>query len=250
MKIVPISAKLVHQTPDPDLVTEEMGRICYQSEHKYVDCDACGGSGKFTGMFGHSLPTPCKKCRGTGHDPRTARDLIAKILANGHESVLEHVSLGVKVVNDRGYTHEQVRHRTGIAFSQESTRYCDYAGDRFGGDITLIFPQNMLATLHDVEKAERAREIWTRVMTVIEEGYHELRDLGVAAQDASGVLPQNLKSEIGITADCREWRHVMRLRSSPRAHPMMREAMSKVLPLLLAWFPQPFEEFRSAEVLP
>ena len=64
---------------------------------------------------------------------------VRNIIARGHESVLEHAGFTVKFVCDRGVSHELVRHRI-ASFSQESTRYINYANGRFGSEITVIKP--------------------------------------------------------------------------------------------------------------
>ena len=69
----------------------------------------------------------------------TADDFVRRLIERGHESVLEHVSITVKFVVDRGVSHEIVRHRM-ASYSQESTRYCNYSNDRFGNEITVIEP--------------------------------------------------------------------------------------------------------------
>jgi thymidylate synthase (FAD) len=52
--------------------------------------------------------------------------VMCKALKRGHESVIEHSMMTVRFVANRGFSHELVRHRL-AAFSQESTRYCDYS---------------------------------------------------------------------------------------------------------------------------
>ena len=64
---------------------------------------------------------------------------IEKIIKSGHDSVLEHEKLSVKFIVDRGISHELVRHRL-ASYTQESTRYCNYSQDKFGGEITVIKP--------------------------------------------------------------------------------------------------------------
>lgn len=171
---------------------ERAGRTCYKSEDKITD--------------------------------ESAPAFIKKILAMGHESVIEHEKVTVRIVCDRGVTHELVRHRL-CAFSQESTRYCDYHKN---GEIQVIepcfWPKNT-----DVPEIEDKWILWRSAMIDAEHRYNMLRDMGASPQEARSVLPNSLKTEIVVTANLREWRHIFRLRTSRKAHPQMREVM---IPLL------------------
>ncbi|MBU4605956.1 MAG: FAD-dependent thymidylate synthase, partial [Proteobacteria bacterium] len=118
-------------------------------------------------------------------------------------------------------THELVRHRL-AAYSQESTRYANYAQDRFGSQITVIKP------MFWPEGSEAYRR-WEAAMASAEEAYLELLAGVAKSQEARAVLPNSLKTEIVMTANLREWRHVLGLRSSKAAHPQIRQIM---LPLM------------------
>ena len=151
----------------------------------------------------------------------TAEKFIASIVKRGHESVLEPASVAVRLICDRGVTHEIVRHRI-ASYSQESTRYCNYSGDKFGNEITVIRP---FFWNDDPEKFE----IWKSAMLATEKAYNDLIAAGATAQEARSVLPNSLKTEIVMTMNIREWRHFLKLRTSPAAHPQMREV---AIPLL------------------
>jgi len=165
---------------------ERYGRTCYKSEEKIT--------------------------------PDSAAKFIRKILKSGHESVIEHEKITVRIICDRGVSHEIVRHRL-ASYSQESTRYCDY---KKKGSITVIAP------LFFEEDSEKWK-IWKEAMLTSEKAYNRLRELGASPQEARSVLPNSLKTEIVITYNLREWRHFFRLRTSKRAHPQMREI---TIPLL------------------
>ncbi len=147
----------------------------------------------------------------------SAEKFIAAILKRGHESVIEHVSISVRFICDRGVTHEIVRHRL-CAYTQESTRYCNYAKK----SVTFIRPffWNEERHLYDC---------WLTLMGEAESAYNYLIRNGATPQEARSVLPNSLKTEIVVTANLREWRHIMKLRTSESAHPQMRELM---IPLL------------------
>jgi thymidylate synthase (FAD) len=208
MKIVEPVVTLVHATGEPERVIERMGRICYQSNHKVKQCKLCRG----TGFFDEDPHHLCMTCNKTGTDIASAIAFVNMIKQNGHESVLEHAVAGFSIVTDRGVTHEIVRHRL-ASYSQESTRYCNYSKDQFGGELTFIQPPDLQGKFEE----------WEAAMLSVEKTYAFLLTHGCAPQIARGVLPNSLKSEIGMTANFREWRHFLRLRTAPKAHPQMRQ---------------------------
>lgn len=161
--------------------------------------------------------------------PGTAATFVRMLIKRGHESVLEHVNITVRFICDRGVTHELVRHRI-ASFSQESTRYCDYGN----APIRFISPKSHM------DSAQFA--VWMDAMNYATEAYNKLRDLGCMPQIARSVLPNSLKTEIVTTMNLREWRHVMRLRTSPAAHPQMREVMNKLLAQFRVCLPVIFED--------
>jgi len=168
---------------------ERAGRICYKSEDRIA--------------------------------PGSAPDFISRIIKSGHHSVIEHVSITVRLVSDRGVTHELVRHRL-ASYSQESTRYANYISDRFGKEITVIKPPFW------PEDSPAYRQ-WCEAMKTAETHYIRLIEMGAKPQEARSVLPNSLKTEIVMTCNIREWRHVFTLRCTPQAHPQIRQLM---LPLL------------------
>lgn len=139
----------------------------------------------------------------------------------GHESIIEHEKATVMFVCDRGITHEIVRHRI-AAYSQESTRYCNYSKEKFGNEITVIEPFFFVG--------KKAYQSWKEACLESEKTYMAMLSEGYSAQEARSVLPNSLKTEIVVTYNLREWRHFFRLRCSPAAHPQMRQV---AIPLLL-----------------
>ncbi len=151
----------------------------------------------------------------------SAIDFVKHLIDSGHHSVIEHSSITVRFICDRGVSHELVRHRL-ASYSQESTRYADYSKEKFGKEITVVKP-----LFWGEGSAEYSR--WLEAMREVERGYMALIQLGARPEEARGVLPNSLKTEIVMTCNIREWRHVLNLRCSKSAHPQMREIM---LPLL------------------
>jgi thymidylate synthase (FAD) len=172
---------------------EKAARTCYKSEEKQCE---------------NSAPT-----------------LIRMLLKSGHESVLEHEKVTVRVICDRGVTHEIVRHRI-ASYSQESTRYCNYSDDKFEKEISVIAPCFWNSgSQEDKEKYE----VWKRMMEEAEKAYMRIIELGGNPQEARSVLPNSLKTEIVITMNLREWRHFFKLRTSKAAHPQMQEIAKPLL---------------------
>ena len=179
---------------EPLRLIEIAGRTCYKSEDK-ITADS-------------------------------SKKFVETILKRGHESVIEHSAMTVKFICDRGVTHELVRHRL-CAFSQESTRYCNYKGG-----VTFVIPpwvdfkpgEYLMDYNIPMSVVEQSAE-WFRA--VIESEFHYLRLLNKewTPQQARAVLPNSTKTEIVVTANFREWRHIFKLRCSKAAHPQMRELM-------------------------
>lgn len=138
---------------------------------------------------------------------------VEMIAQRNHVSVLEHASASFRVVCDRGVSHEICRHRL-ASYSQESTRYCNYGKDKFGNEITLIEPP-------DLKAPDRAD--WEFAVEMAEKSYLAMLGRGVSPQIARSVLPTCLKTELVWTANFREWKHILKLRTSAAAHPQMRE---------------------------
>jgi thymidylate synthase (FAD) len=136
-----------------------------------------------------------------------------------HESVIEHSLVTVKFVCDRGVSHEIVRHRL-AAYSQESTRYCNYTKEKFDGHIVLIHPPG----LSDAQKQRREEYFW-----LVQKLYDAEITEGLSAQLARGILPNALKTEIVMSCNYREWRHVFKMRTSSKAHPQMQQLMRPLL---------------------
>lgn len=169
----------------------------------------------------------------------SARDFAAMIIRLGHESVLEHVSITVRVIADRGVTHEIVRHRI-ASYTQESTRYCNYSKGKFGGEITVIEPFFW-------EKGSEKYNLWKNAMVAAEAAYTALIQQGASAQEARSVLPNSLKTEIVMTMNLRQWRHFFKLRTHVSSHPQMREVVVPLLDEFKKLLPSLFEDIHAGQ---
>lgn len=169
----------------------------------------------------------------------SANRFIQMLIKNGHESVLEHEKITVKFICDRGVSHEIVRHRI-ASYSQESTRYCNYNKDKFGNELTIIRPCFW-------NEDQEQYKIWKDTMQKIEDSYNSLISLGTKPEEARSILPNSLKTEIVVTMNMREMRHFLKLRTSLRAHPQMREVSCKLLRLLKEKLPVIFEDIEEID---
>ena len=156
--------------------------------------------------------------------------------------MIEHEAVTVRMVCDRGVTHEIVRHRI-ASYSQESTRYCNYAGDKFGSQITVIDPAGGFTYDPDNEKDRARYAVWKEAMENAEKSYFRMIELGATPQEARAVLPNSLKTEIVITMNLRSWRNFFRLRCDDHAHPQMREVAGIALKVFQEKLPIFFSDF-------
>ena len=170
----------------------------------------------------------------------SAEAFIRKLIERGHESVLEHASITVRFVCDRGVSHEIVRHRL-ASYSQESTRYCNYSGDRFGRELTFIKPCFW-------EEWRLAYKQWSLAVSFAEKEYFALLDCGCTPQQARSVLPNSIKTEVVMTANLREWRHFLKLRTAKAAHPQMRELTVPLLHELQERIPVVFDDIKEDNI--
>lgn len=178
-------------------------------------------------------------CYKSTHVDENAEKFVAGLIARGHESVLEHVSFSVLFVCDRGVSHEIVRHRI-ASYSQESTRYCNYSQDRFGNGITVVYP-----AFHSQERSSIVDSLWVAACVQAEDYYFKMLANGATAQEARSVLPNSLKTELVMTANIREWRHFLKLRTAPAAHPDMRKVAVMLLKKLQSQLPVLFADIKT-----
>ena len=181
---------------------EKIGRVCYKSENKI--------------------------------DDESGEKFVLNIIKRGHESVIEHVSVSMRVICDRGVTHEIVRHRL-ASYSQESTRYCNYSSDKFGQELTFIKPCFW-------NESDFGYKVWESSMKRVEEDYINLIKNGAKPQEARSILPNSIKTEIVITMNLREWRHFFKLRTSIAAHPQMKEVADMMLKIFKEKIPVIYDD--------
>lgn len=189
---------------------ERCARVCYKSEDRITD-----GS---------------------------AEKMVAALIRSGHEAMLEHYSFTVKFICDRGVSHELVRHRI-ASFAQESSRYCCYAKDKFGKELTFINP-----CFWEPDSDNYAR--WFHEMDESEKTYLAMIESGATPEQARDILPMSIKTEIVMTANLREWRHFFKLRAegvTGKPHPQMLEITIPFLKELKQKIPVVFDDIMSED---
>lgn len=126
------------------------------------------------------------------------------------------IRLTVHFTLDRGVSHEFVRHRV-MSFAQESTRYCNYAKDKFGGSVTFIAP--LWATDEELKEIDND-------LSIIEQMYFKWLNKGWTPQQARFILPNALKTELVMTGFYDDWEHFFDLRAlgtTGKPHPQAQE---------------------------
>lgn len=170
-----------------------------------------------------SLERAAKHCyRTEGNITENSYDHFLRSCINrGHESVLEHEKITVRICCDVGAYKDITRHRM-ASFSIESTRYCNYSKDKFGNEISFIEPCNI--------DDENLLNQWKDCMENIEKTYNQMAKDGALPDQLRMILPHSTAAELTMTANIREWRHIFSLRADKHAHPSIQQFM---IPLLL-----------------
>ena len=187
---------------------ERIGRICYKSEDRITE------------------------------DGESAKKFVGMLIRNGHEAMIEHSSLTVIFTVDRGISHEIVRHRI-CSFAQESTRYVNYSKPGKAPE-GIIFIKPYFLT-----DGSNEMDVWERAMKDAEFWYLQMIKLGRKPEEARSVLPNSVKTELTVTANYREWRNILKLRTDKAAHPQMREVMVPLLHELQEKIPIIFDDIEA-----
>jgi len=171
---------------------EICGRTCYKSEDKITD--------------------------------DSASKFVSNLVKRGHLAMIEFFDIQVRFIHNRGFSHEVVRHRL-CSFAQESTRYVDYKND-----IQVIQPYWMDESFMDRDDQNYCLDVkadaeWKKAIYTSITSYMNLRAFGYSPQAARGVLPNDIKTEIVVKANLREWKTIFELRCPEAAHPDMRRIM-------------------------
>jgi thymidylate synthase (FAD) len=154
------------------------------------------------------------------------RSIEDKLIRSIHEGIT------VKLITNRGVTHQIVRHRNS-SVSQESTRYCNYAKDKFNNELNFIDPETTINMILNGDKKYPTAKmmkmnkdlILLNIHTLYNEAnrvYMELMSLGCVPDLARCILPIGIKAEMVITMTAKEWREsFFSLRLTDNVHPDM-----------------------------
>ena len=172
----------------------------------------------------------CYKSENKNNSIEITESFIKGLIKSGHTSVLEHLTVSARIVCDRGTSHQLVRHRH-IAVSQQSTRYVT------SEPLEVIKPLSL-----DDNSLGYAR--WLKSVNDASENYSRLMEIGAGKDVARSTLPICTKTELVVTTNVREWRHIIRQRSSKHAHENIREVARLLLDEFMEVLPVIFEDLK------
>lgn len=177
----------------------------------------------------------CRTCyRSEGNITEDSyKNLLKNCITRGHESVLEHEKVTVRIYNDVGSYKDLTRHRF-ASFSIESTRYCSYDKDKYGNEIAIVNPIY-------IENKE-IYETWKKAIQEMEKGYIEMKKLGATTDMCRELLPHSTAAEYTMTANIREWKHILSLRTTKHVHPSIRQVLIPLLKYFKEEMPEIFDD--------
>lgn len=182
------------------------------------------------------LERACRTCyRSEGSiTDESYKTLLNNCITRGHESILEHEKITIRMTCDIGVYKDLTRHRI-ASFSVESTRYCNYGKDKFDNEIKVMRPCN-------IDPNSSLYEHWTKAMEKIEKEYLAMSQEGAKADQLRMLLPHSTAAEVTMTANIREWKHIFNLRANNHAHPAIQQLLIPLLLLFKKEMPEIFEE--------
>ena len=211
-----------------------------------------------------NIEKACRNCyRSEGSITEDSyKKLLKNCMNRGHESVLEHEKITVKMCCDIGVYKDLTRHRFG-SFSIESTRYCNYGKDKFDNQIKFIKPifynptpsqyageESLDENIVDLETYNSLKtELWKECMQHIEDVYIKMSKFA-KPDELRMLLPHSTAAQVFMTCNIREWRHILSLRCAKMTHPSIRQIL---IPLLLKFkedMPELFEDIEYDEEFP
>lgn len=218
MKIIDQSYEIISLPDNLLQMIEAAGRTCYKSEDKITSDSAAG--------------------------------FVSRMRDRGHHAMIEFGDIIVRFVTNRGVTHELVRHRL-FSFAQESTRYVNYKGGmEFIRPVWMPEPYAETTFLpEDSWRCDNKNPEHVFIDSCIksEMTYDLLLSQGWRPEQAREVLPNSLKTEIVVKGNIREWRHMLGLRCSKKAHPQIRALMLQLLAELKTKIPVVFDDINKGE---
>ena len=180
-----------------------------------------------------NIERACRTCyRSEGNITEDSyKNLLKNCINRGHESVLEHEKVTVRLLTDISFYKDVTRHRLS-SFSIESTRYCNYSKDKFGNELTFIIPcwldyeEQQFTDKDDssIRTDLSEHEYFIDLLLEAENTYNYLvQYCGCKPQQARAVLPNSLKTDLVMTGFTSDWKHFFELRDAASAHLQAQE---------------------------
>lgn len=203
------------------------------------------------------LEKACRTCyRSEGNITEDSyKNLLKNCINRGHESVLEHEKITITMICDIGVYKDLTRHRL-ASYSIESTRFCNYSKDKFDNQIKFIKPvfyrdwKN--EDLNEVIKDKDLYKcyLWENCMQNIEQDYNAMSEVGALPDEMRMLLPHSTAAKVTMTANIREWKHILSLRCSSHAHPAIQQLLIPFLLKLKEEMPEIFNDVDYNENFP
>lgn len=180
----------------------------------------------------------CYKSYKDSDDLESAKRIVRQLIASGHHSMLEFAQITMNYVSNIAAYKDLTRQRM-ATFAVESTRYANYSKDKFGNELKFLDPI-------EIAKESKEYELWLQTMKLIEDNYMKLAKMGAKPDQLSLLLPHSTAAEFNLSANLREWRHILSLRSSiaatGHARPCIAQIMDPTLKLFHEKIPVVFDD--------
>lgn len=171
-------------------------------------------------------------------DGESAKRLVRSLVKSNHGAMLEHASISMRYVSNVAAYKDLTRHRPGVSFAIESTRFNSYDKGKFGGEVRFLEPA-------EIPKDSPKYQVWLNGCKQAEQNYLEMAKLGGKPDELSLLLPHSAAAEFCITANLRSWRHILALRAlgaTGKTRPCVQEIMIPTLELFHEKIPVVFDD--------
>ncbi|MFO7838468.1 MAG: FAD-dependent thymidylate synthase [Desulfosalsimonadaceae bacterium] len=214
---------------DGENLAEAAGRMCYRSWQPY------------------DPEKPEATNPNVGRVRRGNAGYLGNVLKSGHGSVLEHVNMTFICRNvSRVFTHELVRHRAGMAYSQESLRYVRL------DDLAFWMPEAARSNQEAKEKFETVIDFLENTQKELAQifGIEDSADFAEKKHLTSmfrRLAPIGLGTSIMVTGNLRAWRHIIGMRTSPAAEEEIRIVAGRIAAVCKREYPNIFQDMELDE---
>lgn len=191
---------------------------------------------KFNGIdIMKKLERACRTCYRSEDiiGDETYKILLKNCINRGHESVLEHEKISIRLITEIGAYKDFTRHRLS-SFSIESTRFCSYDKNKFNNEIKVINPKYIIDPM--------IYDIWLKSCKTMEENYMLMKKLGANNDMCREILNHSVAADVVMTCNIREWRHILSLRCSKMVHPSLKVIFIPLLLLFKKEMPELFDD--------